>query len=165
MTAVSKLASSLNRRDELPNKVFAKQIVAKNDKAAVKELVENLITKNKGIASDCIKVIYEVGLLKPKLIARYVNELISLLDAKSNRLQWGAMMALNTIANEDPKSIYAALAKIIAAADEGSVITNDHCAGILIKLCANKKYADDAFALLNERLLISPENQFPVPFC
>lgn len=72
------------------------------------------------------------------------------------------MTALNTITNENPKQIYSALAKIIAVADKGSVITNDHCVGILIKLCAIEEYADDAFSLLNERLMISPTNQLPM---
>jgi hypothetical protein len=72
------------------------------------------------------------------------------------------MTALHAITSEDPKTIYKALAKIIDVADKGSVITNDHCVGILIKLCAEKEYASDAFALLNERLKISPTNQLPM---
>jgi len=159
---INKLATSLNRRDEVPNQELAKQIADNNDKEAVKELVENLNNKNKDIQSDCIKVIYEIGTLKPTLVAEFVNELIALLDSKNNRLQWGAMTALNTITNENPKAIYAALAKISAVADKGSVITNDHCVGILIKLCATKEYADNAFSLLNERLLKSPTNQLPM---
>ena len=47
-------------------------------------------------------------------------------------------------------------------ADKGSVITNDHCVNILIKLGATKEYADNAFSLLNERLLKSPTNQLPM---
>ena len=45
MTVIPKLASSLNRRDEVPNIELAKEIVKKGDKKAVKELVENLIIK------------------------------------------------------------------------------------------------------------------------
>jgi hypothetical protein len=162
MTITDKLATSLNRRDEVPNQELAKQIAGSSDKKAVKELVENLNNKNKGIQSDCIKVIYEIGMLKPKLIAGFTDDFLKLLDNKNNRLQWGAMIALNTITNENPKIIYSALAKIIAAADKGSVITNDHCVGILIKLCATKEYLKDAFSLLNERLLICPTNQLPM---
>lgn len=162
MTVIVKLAASLNRRDEIPNQELAKQITAKNDKKAVKELVDNLSNKNKAIQSDCIKVIYEIGALKPKLLVGFSQELIALLDNKNNRLQWGAMTALDTIASEDPKAIYKALGKIIAVADKGSVITNDHCVGILIKLCAAKEYATPAFSLLIERLRISPTNQLPM---
>ena len=162
MTVIDKLATSLNRRDEVANQDLAKQIADSNDKKAVKELVENFHNKDKGIQSDCIKVIYEIGTRKPKLIAGYTDELIMLLDNKNNRLQWGAMTALDAITNENPKAIYSALPKIIAVANQGSVITNDHCVGILIKLCATKEYAEDAFSLLNERLLISPTNQLPM---
>lgn len=162
MAIINQLATSLNRRDEVPNKALAKKIAGTNDKKAVQELFEHLVNKNKAIQSDCIKVIYEVGTLKPKLIAVFSKELIALLDNKNNRLQWGAMTALDTIVNEDPKTIYKALAKIIAVADKGSVITNDHCVGILIKLCAIKEYASAAFSLLIERLKISPTNQLPM---
>ena len=146
MTIIDKLATTLNRRDEIPNQELAKKIADSNDKKAVKELFENLYNKNKDIQNDCIKVIYEIGTLKPKLIAGFADDLVTLLDNKNNRLQWGAMTALNTITNENPKVIYSALAKIIAVADKGSVITNYHCVNILIKLGATKEYADNAFS-------------------
>jgi hypothetical protein len=162
MPILNKLASSLNRRDEVPNLELAKQIAKANDAKAVKELFENCNNKSKDIQNDCIKVIYEVGVLKPILIAGYMKELLALLTHKNNRLQWGGMTALDTIVEEDPKAIYTALPQIMDAADKGSVITNDHCVGILIKMCAEKKYAADAFALLNERLKKSPGNQLPM---
>ena len=162
MSILNKLASSLNRRDEKPNQELAKQIADKNDKKAVKELVENLNNKSKDIQSDCIKVLYEIGERKSALIAEYAKEFVTLLDNKNNRLQWGAMTALATITLENPKIIYSALSKIIAIADSGSVITRDHCVNILIRLCSVKQYADDAFSLLTEQLLNSPTNQLPM---
>ncbi|HRH50984.1 MAG TPA: hypothetical protein PLP23_19695 [Panacibacter sp.] len=162
MTIIDQLATSLKRRDEIPNQELAKQIAKSNDKKAVKELIDNLRNKNKDIQNDCIKVIYEIGAVKPNLVADFSKELIELLDNKNNRLQWGAMIALDTITNEIPKTIYKALGKIIDVAGKGSVITNDHCVGILIKLCSRKEYAENAFSLLNERLKISPTNQLPM---
>ncbi len=162
MTILNKLASSLGRRDEKPNQELAKLIAAKNDKKAVKELVENLNNKNKEIQSDCIKTIYEIGVLKPVLLADYAKEFVALLDHKNNRLQWGAMTALDYITCENPKVIYGALTKIVAAAEKGSVITKDHYVGILIKLCSVKQYSDDAFALLIEHLKKSLTNQLPM---
>ena len=162
MSVIAKLASSLNRRDEVPNQELAQSIVAAKDKKAVKELIENLEQKNKDIQNDCIKVLYEIGSANPSFISIYSKELITLLESKNNRLQWGAMTALGTITNEVPEMIYAALGKIIAIADKGTVITNDHCVTILIKLCGVKKYEVPAFALLNERLLKSPTNQLPM---
>ena len=162
MTVINKLASSLNRRDEVPNQDLAKQIAHKNDAKGVKELIENLKNENKAIQSDCIKVLYEIGALQPKLLSGYAKEFIALLDHKNNRLQWGAMTALNSITNEIPKAVYSALPKIISVADKGSVITNDHCVAILIKLYSIPAYADKVFSLLNERLIISPVNQLPM---
>ncbi len=162
MSVINKLASSLNHRDEVPNQELAKQIVNKKDKKAVKELVENLDNKSKDIQNDCIKVLYEIGEREPSLIAEYAKDFITLLDNKNNRLQWGAMTAINTITLENPEIIYSALSKIIAAADKGSVITKDYGISILIKLCSIKQYSEDAFSLLNEQLLNSPTNQLPM---
>jgi len=161
ISIIDKLASSLDRRDEVPNQELAKEIVLTKDNNAVKELVDNLSNK-KAIQNDCIKVLYEIGEQEPKLIADYINEFVAHLDSKNNRLQWGAMTALGTITNERPKEIYAVLTAIVSAADKGSVITKDHAVNILIKLCAIEKYADNAFALLIEQLLKSPTNQLPM---
>ena len=162
MNVIEKLATSLNRRDEVPNQELAKEIAGKKDKKAVKELVENLNHKSKDIQNDCIKVLYEIGELEPVLVADYAQTFISLLGSKNNRLQWGAMTALNTIALENPKIVFSALPKIISAADNGSVITKDYAVNILIKLCSIKQYAEKSFSLLNEQLLSSPVNQLPM---
>src|SRR5690242_16668150 len=106
MSVINKLASSLGRRDEVPNQELAAEIAGSNDKKAVKELVDNLNNKSKDIQSDCIKVLYEIGSLKPELIATFVNNFIDLLGNKNNRLQWGAMTALNIITNEKPDAVY-----------------------------------------------------------
>lgn len=162
MTIINQLASSLNRRDEVPNQELAEKIAEKNDKHAVKELVENLANKNKAIQSDCIKVLDEIGERKPSLVVEYAKVFLALLTNKNNRLQWGAMAVLDAITLENPKAMYAALPEIVAAMDSGSVITKDRGVSILIKLCSVKQYAEDAFSLLVEQLLNSPTNQLPM---
>ncbi|MCW3120897.1 MAG: hypothetical protein JWQ38_389 [Flavipsychrobacter sp.] len=162
MKIIEQLASSLGRRDEIPNQELAQHIANSKDKSAVKELVDNLSNKSKDIQSDCIKVIYEIGTIDPKLIADYHADLVKLLDNKNNRLQWGAMTALNSIATEKPEIIFKALPKLVAVAEQGSVITKDNLMAILTKLCAMPKYAADAFALFNEQLLTCPTNQLPM---
>lgn len=159
MSIIDKLASSLGRRDEVPNQELAKKIAAKKDKKSVKELVEHLNNKSKDIQNDCIKVLYEVGAIDPRLLADYAQAFVSLLNSKNNRMQWGAMSALDTVTLENPKIIYGSLSKIIEAADKGSVITRDGAVNILIKLCSVKQYAGDAFSLLTEQLLGTPTNQ------
>ncbi len=162
MTILNQLASALKRRDEVPNQELAKKIIAYNDRKAVKELIENLKNKSKDIHNDCIKVLYEIGEQQPALIADYAPEFVTLLEHKNNRLQWGAMIALDTITLLNPAILYKALTKIIASAEKGSVITTDHAVNILIKLCSLKEYAGNAFPLLIEQLLKSPTNQLPM---
>lgn len=161
MSILEKLASSLNRRDELPNQALAQEIVQKEDVEAIQELVTNLSNK-KAIQNDCIKVLYEIGSQKPALITNYLDEFVKHLSSRNNRLQWGAMMALNAIANERPGEVHAMLPTILSASDGGSVITKDHAVNILIKLCSIEGYADNAFSLLTEQLLKSPVNQLPM---
>jgi hypothetical protein len=162
MTTLDKLATALNRRDEVPNQELAKEIVRTNDKRAVKELVENLAHKDKNIQSDCIKVLYEIGERKPALIVPHYREFGKLLDSKNNRLVWGAMTALDSIAAQEPKGLYGLLPKVLAVADSGSVITRDHAVGILVKLGTLKQYADECVPLLVEQLLTCPNNQLPM---
>lgn len=162
MSIIDQLAVSLGRRDEMPNLELAKRIIASNDKNAVQELIALLSNKNKAVQRNCIKVLYEVGKQKPGMIAPYSKTFIILLQHKDNRLQWGAMTALNAIVLEDPKTIAAALPKILAAADNGSVITKDYALNILIALCSIKTYATGVFELLCTQLSASPANQLPM---
>jgi hypothetical protein len=162
MSVIDKLSSSLNRRDELPNQGLAKRIADKNDAKAIKELIDNLANKNKTVQSDCIKVLYEIGEQKPFLIAGYAKYFISLLDNKDNRLQWGAMTAIDAITTESPEAVYKSLSKIIEVSEKGSVITKDHAVSILIKLCSIKKFNKEAFDLLIKELQNCPTNQLPM---
>lgn len=162
MSVLDKLASSQGRNDEVPNQKLAASIAAKKDKAAVKELVSLLLSKDKNIQSDCIKVLYETGELEPKLIAPYADDLVKLLHSKNNRLVWGAMTTLNSIAREIPEKIHNNLRVMLKAADSGSVIAKDNLVNILIKLASIKQYKEYAGDLLMEQLWQSAPNQFPM---
>lgn len=160
MSVLNKLASSVDRRDEVPNQELAKEIIKKNDTKAIRELVENLSNKDKNIQSDCIKVLYEIGEQKSELIAEHYKEFIQLLESKNNRLFWGTMTAIDTITKHHPKEIYKALATLIDIAEKGSVITTDHLVNIMIQLIASKQ--TDVFPLLIEQLRSCPTNQLPM---
>jgi len=162
MHVIDKLASSVGRRDTEPNKDLAQQIVAKNDKAAIKELVANLNNENKNLQSDCIKVLYEVGERKPELLSDYDKEFLELLTNKNNRLVWGAMTALDCIASINPKGIYKNLSLILKISDTGSVITKDHAIGILTKVATVKEYNDTALTLLLDQFKTTATNQLPM---
>jgi hypothetical protein len=161
VTILDKLATSLNRRDEVPNQELARQIIHDDDADAVKELIKALNHKDRAIQSDCIKTLYEIGEAKPDLIAKYYREFGALLDSRHQRLVWGAMMALDTITTSEPRKLYGMLAKILEVADtSGSVIARDHAVGILAKLAALDRYKDDCLPLLIEQIAGCPKNQF-----
>ena len=162
MTVLDKLATALNRRDEVPNQELAERIAKAGDKNATRELVDNLAHNDKNIQSDCIKVLYEIGERRPQLVAPYYKEFGRLLESKNNRLVWGAMTALDSIAVNEPKGVYGMLSRVLTVADAGSVITKDHAVGILVKLGSLKQYADNCVPLLMEQLIKSPNNQFPM---
>lgn len=162
MNVTAKLACSVNRRDEVPNVKLAEEIAAKNDTAAVKELIDNLHHGVKAIQHDSIKVLYETGYRKPLLIAAYHAHFLELLASPDNRMIWGAMAALDAIVTEVPGIIGKKLDIIAHAANDGSVITRDHTVSIFIKLSSTSKYALAAFKHLLEQLTSCPVNQLPM---
>lgn len=162
MSIINELASSLNRRDEVPNQELATKIAASKDKTAIKELIDSLQSKSKDIQNDCIKVLYEIGAIEPKLIATYAPVFLELLKHKNNRLQWGGMAALDSIVLENPTFIYESIPAILDAVAKGSVITMDGAVNILIKLCGIPALKENAFVFLIELIRKSPTNQLPM---
>ncbi len=159
---IEKLACSLGRNDEEPNIELAKLLILNNDAVGIKEIVDGLYNKNKSIANDCIKVLYEIGNVKPVLITEYVTVFLSLLQSKNNRLVWGGMTALATIADQKPKEIYAQLEQIKKAYVSGSVITIDQCMTVLAKLSnADKEYEKVIFPMLIKHLLHCRPKEVP----
>jgi len=150
---IERLACQLGRNDEIPNIELAEYLYRQNDAAGIKEIVEGFMGKDKAIANDCVKVLYEIGARKPELIADYADEFISFLRSKNNRLAWGSMTALAEIVEITPKPIYAKLAVVIAAYEEGSVITVDNSISVFAGLCkSNDDYAQTMLPLLIKHL-------------
>ena len=156
------LASGQGRRDEAPNIALAQQIAMHADELAVAGLVLLLQHKKNDIKNDAIKVLYEVGELKPHLLKPHLDAFWGILTGKNNRLQWGAMTAIRTLTPDNPAAIYAKLPVILLVAYQGSVITRDQAVMILIALAGKEQYHQDAIALLLEQLTKSPENQLPM---
>ena len=159
---VARLASSLGRRDEVPNQELAAEIAAANDASAVKTLVALLADGTKAVRSDCIKVLYEVGERRPRLVAPHVQAFLSALGSHDNRIQWGAMTALSAVTREVPREVYDALPRVIKAARKGSVITRDHAVRILVALCERPRYVATCYRFLLEELQSAPVNQLPM---
>jgi hypothetical protein len=61
--------------------------------------------------------------VKPQLIADYVEDFLGLLKSKNNRMVWGGMIALSTIADLKPNEICADLDAIKQTIKKGTLIT------------------------------------------
>jgi hypothetical protein len=123
MTILNQIAYFQGRHDEIPNQELARLLTDKQDKPGIQEIACNLWNKNKNIRSDCLKVLYEIGYLRPDLIADYVDDFLKLLRGKDNRMVWGAMIGLATIADLRSQSIWSHIDDVIAVVENGSVIT------------------------------------------
>jgi hypothetical protein len=153
MSALDRIAHFQDRRDEVPNQILARDLASRRDRPGICEIAENLWNKDKGIQADCIKVLYEIGYIQPALIAGYAEDFIKLLKSRNNRLVWGGMIALGTVAGLKADLIFAHLAEIQKAMDSGSVITVDNGVQTLA-LAASKggKYNKAIFPYLLEHL-------------
>ncbi len=153
MTVLDRLAHSLGRRDEVPNEELARDLAAKKDKEGIREIAENLWNKDKNIQADCIKVLYEVGAIEPKLIADYTEEFVKLLRSKNNRLVWGGMTALAEVAKANPAAVFKNINEIKKAKETGSVITVDNAISTLAYTAsANEQYNKAIFPYLLKHL-------------
>jgi hypothetical protein len=163
MSVITKLAHAMGRRDDLPNKKLARELADADRLQDIKELAENLLNENKNIQSDCIKVLYEIGYLKPELIADYVTDFIKLLKHRQNRMVWGAMIALSTIAKLKPEIIFSNLASIKKLSEEGSVITVDNAIKTLaIVASCGSVYSRNIFPLLLDHLKSCRPKEVPL---
>ncbi len=140
MSVLSKIAFFQNRRDEIPNQELAKTLTANKDRKGIQEIAANLWNKNPQVQSDCLKVLYEIGFIRPDLIAGYVEDFLKLLPSKNNRLVWGSMIALSTLAEIKTDEIFRHLKAIQRAMANGSVITLDNSVKTLA-IIASKKTA------------------------
>jgi basic membrane lipoprotein Med (substrate-binding protein (PBP1-ABC) superfamily) len=153
MSVIPHLATSLGRRDEVPNQELARDLAAKKDQAGIREIAENLWNKDKSIQADCIKVLYEVGSIEPQLIADYAEDFAKLLRSKNNRLVWGGMTALAEVAKANPDAVFKYLDEIKKAKETGSVITVDNAIATLATVAAAKNgYNNDIFPYLLNHL-------------
>ena len=125
-SVLDRIAFYQNRRDEVPNQELAQQLAQADNRQGIREIAENLANKNPSVRADCLKVLYEVGYIEPGLIAEHVESILSLLHEKNNRLVWGAMIALSTIAELKSAAIGRHAEEIMIIMESGSVITADN---------------------------------------
>jgi hypothetical protein len=149
MPALNRIAFYVNRRDEVPNKELARDLAATQDLAGIAEIAGHLRDKHKSVASDCIGVLYHIGYSKPELIQGYTADFLDLLHSRENRMVWGGMIALATIAGIQAPAIWSRLDEVIAAVDHGTLITVVWGVKTLARVAAaNGDYRERTFPVL-----------------
>ena len=99
MSVLEELASGLGERGDQPNVRLVEKLTDLEDTQGIREIGAGLRHSDKKVQSDCIKVLYEIGYRKPELVADFAGDFLALLTSKNNRLVWGAMIGLSTIAH------------------------------------------------------------------
>ncbi len=162
MIALDRIASRLGRQDEQPNKELARDLAERGDVAGISEIAAHLWDRDNAVRSDCIKVLYEAGELKPDLIAPYAMDFVRLLGDKQNRLVWGGMSALATIAIVAADKLYPHASEIQTAIAGGSVITVDEGIKTLARLASTSPDRNAAlFPALIEHLETCRSKEVP----
>jgi hypothetical protein len=144
MSVLERISSSLGVRNAKPDQELARDLAASKDRKGIQEIAENLRNEDQRVASDCIKVLYEIGYIDPALIRKYVGDFLELLRSKSNRMVWGAMIALATIAELEPDRIFGERRAIQKTIEGGTVITEVWGLKTLTRLAAKKGEYYDA---------------------
>ena len=153
MSVLNRIAYFQNRRDETPNKELARELAESSDNQGIQEIAQNLQNKNKNIQSDCLKVLYEIGYINPELIAAYVEDFLILLKSTNNRMVWGGMITLSCIAEIKSQEIFEHIDDVIAAVDQGTLITVVAGVKTLAKVASTEtKYRKKIFPFLIEQL-------------
>jgi hypothetical protein len=120
---LNKIAFYQNRRDEVPNQELAMELAEAKNTAGIREIASHLWDRNQNVQSDSLKVLYEIGYLSPDLIADHAGDFLKLLKSKNNRMVWGAMIGLATVADLRPDVIWAQVDDVLQAVESGSLIT------------------------------------------
>ena len=158
---IEKIAHHLGRRDEVPNQELAALLAEREDAAGIAEIAGYLDDPDPSIASDCLKVLYEIGYLKPELITGYTGKFLELLDSRKNRMVWGAMIGLANVAPFMPDEILPELEKIHHHIQTGTVITNVWGVKTIIGLA---KAEDKYYQIVKDDLLRLQKECRPVDF-
>jgi hypothetical protein len=162
MSVLDRLAGALDRRDEEPNIELARDLARSGNKEDVAILADALETAPRPVRSNAIKALYELGALRPELIRPHADAFLAAMDSRDNRLAWGALTALDALAESEPALIAANLPGILAAADRGSVIAKDKAVSILATLASREPPVSGAWDHLLDTLRTSALNQTPM---
>jgi len=139
------------RRNRTPNLDLARDLVARNDIAGIREIAQNMWNDNKNIHGDCMNVMYEIGKIDPDLITPYAVDFIKFLKSKYQSMVLGAVTALAEIAKVKPGFIFQHLDDIKKVKETSSEMTLNKSISALAN-AANGEYGKVIFPYLLEHL-------------
>jgi hypothetical protein len=150
---IEKIASSLGRSDDEPNVALAELLVKRKDAEGIREIAAEITggvgEEDRAVASDCIKVLYEVGYRDPELILPHTELFLKCLKSRNGRLVWGACIALAQIADRAAGLLYDNLDAVMRAYETGGVIAVDNCVSIFAGIAkADARYEKKVFPII-----------------
>jgi hypothetical protein len=162
MSVLERLACMQHRKDEIPNQELARELARKKDRKGIQEIADNLWNKDNNVQNDCIKVLYVVGYLNPSLIGQYAEEFVKLLGSNNNRMIWGAMLGLSTVADLKANQLFTHYKVIEKAVEQGSVITQDNgIAALAIIASKSEHFRKKIFPFLMKHLDLCRPKDIP----
>lgn len=159
---LSRLGYLQTRRDRTPNLDLARDLAARDDKAGIREIAENMWNDNKNIHSDCMNVMYEIGRVDPNLITPYAADFVKFLKSKYPHMVEGASAALMEISKVSPDFIFKNLTEIKRIAETGSEVAVDKSISALAHTAAaGEEYNASIFPYLLQHLSACHHKQLP----
>lgn len=153
MEWIHKIAFYRGIRNESPNKDLAQELADTDNKEGVRQISKYLYDKNKSVCSDCLSVLYTIGYSKPELIEEYLDDFLKLLRSKNNRMVWGSMIAISTVARLKSDYLFDKLDLILQTMKEGTLITEVWGIKALVNLSlGNKEYKNKTLPILYDYL-------------
>ena len=151
------------RRDRTPNLDLARDLVARNNTAGIREIAENMWNNNKNIHSDCMNVMYEIGRVDPNYITPYAADFIKFLKSKHHHMVRGAITALAEIAKVKPEFTFKHLDEIKKVKETGSdeITVNKSISALAHTAAANEEYSKVIFPYLLQHTLSCPHKEVP----
>lgn len=132
---------------------IVEEVLITENRIAVDMLTHLMIsTKQKSIQSNCIKILYEIGRGNSILIHDDFKIYLKLLKSKNNRLVWGSMYAIASIAKTKGSEVVKNISDIIHAMRSGSRITIDGGIQVLATLSTQESSQSQVFPLLIQEL-------------
>lgn len=159
---LNRLGYLQTRRDRTPNLDLARDLVARDDMAGIREIAENMWNDNKNIHGDCMNVMYEIAIIDPTLVTQYADDFIKLLNSRHQNMVRGAMFALAEIAKVKPDFTFKHLDAIKKAKEAGSdIFVDKSITALAYTSSANEEYSKSVFPYLLTDLLTCHHKEVP----